>query len=61
MICTKSLSDSLNSLFGAAAVDFCRHLVSLRKKTLRNVCHCDSAEIRFVVKSLKSVIIWTFS
>ena len=34
---------------------FCRHLVG---KTLRNVCHCDSAEMRFVGNS---VIIWTFS
>jgi len=30
-------------------VDFCRHLVG---KTLRNVCHCDSAQICFVSKSL---------
>jgi len=37
-------------------VDFRRHLVG--KKTLRNVCHCDSAHIRFVGKSL---ITWTFS
>jgi len=29
--------------------DFCRHLVG---KTLRNVCHCDSTEIRFVGKSV---------
>jgi len=35
--------------------DFCRHLVGI---TLRNVCHCDSAEMRFVGNS---VIIWTFS
>jgi len=34
---------------------FCRHLVG---KTLKNVCHCDIAYIRFVGKS---VIIWTFS
>ena len=36
----------------------CDPLSSLRlvSKTLRNVCHCDSAEIRFVCNS---VIIWT--
>ena len=30
-------------------VDYCRHLVG---KTLRNVCHCDSAKMRFVGKSV---------
>ena len=35
-------------------VNYCRHLVG---KTLRNVCHCDSAKMRFVGKS---VIIRTF-
>ena len=46
--------DSDVSLFHMPA-DFCRHLVG---KTLRNVCHCDRAQIRFVGNS---VIIWTFS
>ena len=36
-------------------VDFCLHLAG---KTVTNVRHRDSAQIRFVGKS---VIIWTFS
>jgi len=39
--------------FISMPVDFCRHLVG---KTVRNDCHCDGAEVRFVGKS---VILWT--